>query len=462
MNKKLCLVESPLGTISGYGAHSRDICKALVKILPQNEWELILVPLPWGITPEGALDPNDPEEKYLIDHFIKSEQLPKYPDLHIQISIPSEFRKMGAYSIGITAGTETSLASIEFIQGCNKMDLIIVPSEFTKEVLASSRWQKKNPQTQEIVEEIKLEVPIEVLFEGFNSKIYKRVTKILPSIAKELDKIPEEFCFLASGHWLKGNFGHDRKDMGMLIKTFLETFKNKEIQPALVLKVAGGSFSKIDEEWIRNRIEDVKKMVQVPKEFPEDKLPNIYLLYGALTDEEVNHLHNHPKIKAMVSFSHGEGYGRPLLEFSVTGKPILASKWSGHLDFLSAGNAILLRGNLEKIDASAAWDHILLAESEWFRVDYEYAAVKMGMVFEHPGQFIEMGRRQLKNVNNFTLEKMTEKFDSLIKNYYINGKSNETLPELPKLRKISDVPKTEIKIPDLSNLEGFKDLIKKQ
>jgi len=459
--KKLCLIESPIRTASGYGAHSRDISKSLVKFLSPKEWNFIWVPLPWGITPETELNPNDPEDKFILDNLIKSNQLPKSPDLHIQVSIPSEFRKIGNFSIGITAGTETNMASIEFIQGCNKMDLIIVPSKFTKEVLESTRWQRKNQITNAVEEEILLTKPIEVLFEGLNTNIYRKIKDILPSVSNELDKIPEDFCFLAVGHWLKGNFGHDRKDLGMMIKTFLETFKDREEQPALLLKIAGGSFSKVDEEWIRGRIEDIKKMVLPLDGFPNPKLPNIYVLYGSLTDDEMNSLYNHSKVKAMVSFTHGEGFGRPLLEFSITGKPILASKWSGQLDFLSNGHAILLKGKTEKIDSSAVWDHILLENSEWFRVDYDYASIKMDMVFNHPGQFIEMGKRQTKNALNFTMEKMTEKFDNIIKKHYINNSTSIVLPELPKLRKISDInEKKEVKIPDLSNLEGFKNLQK--
>jgi hypothetical protein len=160
----------------------------------------------------------------------------------------------------------------------------------------------------------------------------------------------------------------------------------------------------------------------------------------------------------MISFTHGEGFGRPLLEFSVTGKPIFAPNWSGQIDFLPMGNAILLKGKLEKIDKSAVWDHILLENSEWFRVDYEYAKIKMDMFFNHPGQFIEIGRKQANNSENFTLEKMTERFGEIIKKYYIYEPELTTL-KIPKLEKISDETKN-IVIPDLSSLEGFKNIEK--
>ena len=49
----------------------------------------------------------------------------------------------------------------------------------------------------------------------------------------DLPEIKESFCFLFVGHWMQGAFGHDRKNVGLLVKSFLETFKNKQKQPAL-------------------------------------------------------------------------------------------------------------------------------------------------------------------------------------------------------------------------------------
>ena len=49
---------------------------------------------------------------------------------------------------------------------------------------------------------------------------------------------------------------------------------------------------------------------------------------------EMNSIYNHSKVKAMVSLTKGEGFGRPLLEFSLSQKPLIVSGWSGHMDFL--------------------------------------------------------------------------------------------------------------------------------
>ena len=457
MQKRLILFEGSVNTYSGYGNHSRDLCKSLFKIFPDSENEILIIPTNWGNTPHGALNPNNLEDKQILDHFIKSPQLPRQPDLYFQVALPSEFRRLGNYCIGVTAATETSLASMEFIEGANRMDLVIVPSTFTKNVLGSTRWSRKNEQSGKTEQEIRVTKPIEALFEGLDINIFKKVTPVDNVITQKLNVIPEKFNFLCCGHWLKGELGHDRKDIGSVIKVFYNTFKDREIQPGLILRL--GTCSEVDKTNVLNKIREIKN------QFSNVKLPSLYLINGNLTDEEMNSLYNHPKVGAMVSFTHGEAWGRPLLEFSVTGKPILASEWSGHLDFLPKSNAVLLKGQLEKIHSSAVWDYILLKESSWFRVDYDYAAIKMDMVFNHPGQFIEMGRKQANNVENFTLEKMTEKFESLLKNYYI--KNNDLkIPELPILTKLNksleEIMKEDSnpvsKEVDVTKIEGFEEV----
>ena len=126
--------------------------------------------------------------------------------------------------------------------------------------------------------------------------------------------IEEDFAYLFVGHWLKGSLGQDRKDVGMMIKCFMEAFKDEEDKPALILKTSSATFSVKERENMRRKIEDITKGYENP--------PSVYLLFGELTNQEMNELYNHPKVKSMVSITKGEGFGRPLLEFSMTGKPM--------------------------------------------------------------------------------------------------------------------------------------------
>jgi glycosyltransferase involved in cell wall biosynthesis len=168
-----------------------------------------------------------------------------------------------------------------------------------------------------------------------------------------------------------------------------------------------------------------------------------------LTDEEMNSLYNHPKIKAMISFTKGEGFGRPLLEFSLTGKPIIASNWSGQTDFLK--HSVLLPGQLTEIDKSAA-DNFLIKGSKWFTVNYQYASRVLKDVTENYKMYIPNAKKQARYVReNFNLELMSAKFCELVE------KGLETVPQqvklkLPKLKK-ADNDKPKLKLPKLKKVE---------
>ena len=185
------------------------------------------------------------------------------------------------------------------------------------------------------------------------------------TINDTLNNINEQFAFLFVGHWLQGSPGHDRKDIHTLIDTFCKTFKNRQIKPALILKTSGASFSVVDRNTMTQKINSVLEKYGKSG-------PSVYLLHGDLTPEEMNSLYNHPKVKAHISFTKGEGFGRPLLEASVSQKPVIATNWSGHVDFLK--HSILLPGEVKQVHKSAIWKDVIVPESGWFYVNQNYAS----------------------------------------------------------------------------------------
>jgi len=427
------LIQAPIDTQSGYGAHSRDIIKSLFNRY-RDTYDIVINPMGWGNTPFGALNPESLADNEILGAFLNNNKImTQQPEIFIQIAIPNEFQRSGKFlNIGITAGIETTIASAEWIEGCNKMDLIIVPAKHGAESLASSTWTKHHQKTKEKIEEIKLQAPITTLFEGIDTAIYKQTEKISKKIKVDIDKIPSDFIFCFVGHWLNGDLGQDRKDIGMLIVTFINSFKGKENKPALLLKTSAGGYSHMDYDIIRQKIDMIIKTT-----FPnESDLPDIYILHGELSDIEMNDLYNHPKIKTMISFTKGEGYGRPLAEFSPTGKPIIVSKWSGHLDFLTPRGVVYLEGHLEKVHPSAVWDKIILPESEWFTVDYDNAKKKMINVYEHYNTYKQKAIYQKNNIEKrFTLEIMEEKLFEIMEEY-LNKIPKEMEINLPKLKKL--------------------------
>jgi glycosyltransferase involved in cell wall biosynthesis len=421
IKKPLVVVQGPVATRSGYGDHSRDLVRSLISL---DKYDIRIVSMRWGTTPMNGLNPKNDNDKQIIDRI--GLPIDRTPDVFIQITVPNEFERRGTYNIGITAGIETTVAPIDWIHGCNKMDLIIVPSEFSKDVLLKTTYVEKNNQTGQIVNNFKIIKPIEVLFEGFNNETFGADT--IPHV-NELDSIKEDFAFLITGHWLQGELGHDRKDIGMTIKSFCHAFGNEKQKPALVLKTSSAGFSVRDREDMAGKIE------QLTKEFG-DKCPSIYLLHGDLTETEMHGLYEHPKVKAMVSFTHGEGFGRPLLEFSLTGKPVIASNWSGHLDFLKSG-AVLLDGELKEVHPSAQ-NQFILKGSQWFYVNYSNAINKLKDIYKNYDKYkVESYQLGKQNTQNFSLEKMTKGFDTILTQYVPTIKQFIPL-NLPTLTKINE------------------------
>jgi len=431
--KPLFFISAPIDTFSGYGARSRDIVKALLK---SDKYDIKILPQRWGSTPFGFLKADNPEHKQILDCIWAQPQLPKQPDVWVQITVPNEFQAVGKFNIGLTAGIETTVCAPEWIEGLNRMNLNLVSSQHAKAVFEQSKFEQRDKNTNQVVGTIQLEKPIEVLFEGADTNIYQKLDAVVGSeLGDILDTVDEEFNYLFVGHWLQGELGQDRKDVGMLIKTFLETFKGKSKKPGLILKTSSATYSVMDREEILEKINKIRIHVG------DKDLPNIYLLHGELEDGEVNELYNHPKVKAHVSFTKGEGYGRPLLEASISQKPIIAPNYSGHIDFLSAEASILLPGQITQIHPSAVVQNMLIPESGWFTVDYKKAAETLEDVYKNYKNYVDRAKKQSYiSRTEFSLDKMGEKLIELI-DEKIPKPVTLKLPtikkiELPKLKKV--------------------------
>jgi glycosyltransferase involved in cell wall biosynthesis len=423
--KPLLVISCPIDTFSGYGARARDIVKSLLK---SDKYEIKILSQRWGNTPFGFLKTDNPEHKQMLDCILATPQLPKQPDIWVQISVPNEFQPIGKYNIGITAGIETTVCDASWIEGLNRMSLNLVSSNHAKTVFENSKFEKRN-QNQQLEGIIELKSPIEVLFEGVDTSIYKKIDEFKSKyLFDELNNIEEKFNYLFVGHWLQGETGQDRKDVGMLIKTFLETFKNKPIKPGLILKTQGATPSIMDRDKMLSQIEAIRLTVSA------ENLPNVYLLHGEFSDEEMNELYNHPKVNAFVSFTKGEGYGRPLLESSITQKPVIASNWSGHIDFLDAEMSILLPGEVKQIHPSAVVPNMLIAESGWFTVDYKKASQILEDVYKNSKKYVDGAKKQsYRSRTEFSLEKMGEKLINILDNR-VPKQIELKLPQLKKMQ----------------------------
>jgi hypothetical protein len=456
MNKPICVVQAPVDTRSGYGDHARDLAHSLIRL---DKYDVKIIPTPWGGTPRTALDVDTEDNKKIRERFLTGP-LQRQPELHIQVTIPNEFNPQGQFNIGITAGIESDLCRAEWIEGMNKMNMNIVPSVHAKDVFERSKFKKKEKNGVEVP--LEYTKPIEVLFEGSDLEIYGKDVVVKDDAVDEVfSEIKEDFVFLFVGHWLQGKVGADRKDIGMLIRTFTEAFKNQKKKPALLLKTSGATFAEMDKDSILKKIKDAQNGI-------EGDLPNVYLLHGELTPEQINYLYNHKKVKAHASLTHGEGYGRPLQEASLSGKPVIASGWSGHVDFLPKDLAVLIPGQLKPVHGSAANEWII-KESKWFVANYSVVAQRMTDMFNNYSKYTDNAKKLAdKNKKEKSLEAMDVEFGKILDKYVpeFTQQVGINLPKLkkaggassavslPKLKKVGDkAPTAAIKLPKLKKKE---------
>ena len=433
--KPSILVTAPVKTRSGYGNHARDICTALIEL---DKYDVHINSVRWGATPMTALEEGNPKHDEIEKRILTEPKLPTQPDVHLHIVIPNEFQPIAKKNIGVTAGIETTIPLPQWVDGCNKMDETIFVSDFTRNVFLNASFQDKNGK------EVKMKRDSSILFEGVDTDIYKQTKKISDDVNSLFDDVKEDFGFLFVGHWLQGNLGQDRKDTGMLVKVFCETFKNQKNPPALILKTSGADFSILDREDILKKVRTITDSIQ-------GELPNVYVIHGDFTDSEMNDLYNHPKVKAHISFTHGEGFGRPLLEAAQSGKPVVAPGWSGQLDFLNPNYSILLNGSLTTVPKDAFQKGVFFdsPENKWFTVNYNVASSIMKDMVNNYSKYLLKGK-QLATVTSkqFSLEAMKVKLEEIIE------KQLESVPKqvelkLPKLNKVEDSKPSEIKLPKL-------------
>jgi len=430
MSKPTFVISCPINTYSGYGARSRDIVKAIIEL---DKYDVKIMPQRWGSTPQGFIKDN-PEWGFLTKHLLNSPQLPSQPEIWMQITVPNEFQPVGKYNIGCTAGIETTIAPAEWIEGCQRMNLILGSSEHTIDVLKSSKFEKRDQQTNQTVGHIEWTRDSEVIFEGANTDVYKPVKSTF-----DLSNIKEEFAYLFVGHWMQGQLGEDRKNVGLLIKAFFETFKNKSKKPALILKTSTVGSSYMDRDELIRRIKAIKDTVK------STNLPNVYLLHGEFTDIEMNEIYNHSKVKAMINLTKGEGFGRPLLEFSLVNKPIITTNWSGHIDYLNPEFVTLLQGTMAKVHSSAA-NNMLLADAEWFNVDHGHVGHYLKDVFENYRGYAENAKRQgFQSRTKFSFDAMKEKLDKVF---------TKRIPEFPKQVQLQLPKLKKIELPKLKKIEA--------
>jgi glycosyltransferase involved in cell wall biosynthesis len=342
---KKVFIRAPLLTRSGYGEHARMIVDAL-STRPEL-FDLYVEPINWGNTP--WITDHGHRRKYYDFLATKKHSYNGPFDLSIQITIPPEFKRYAKKNIGVTAGIESDRVSPAWINHANSMDLMILTSKHAKEGFLRNDV-RATLQSGEVVD-LKYRTPTKII--NYPVK-YTEAEDLSEKLS-----LPNDFNFLTIAQW------GPRKNLDNLIRWFVQEFHHEEI--GLVVKTNKAK------NCLSDRLVCTKLMEGILKEYPQKKC-SVHLLHGSMTEEEIHGIYLHPKIKAYVTTTHGEGYGLPLFEAAYSGMPIAAPGWSGHMDFLCISKEgkknrqtmfDKIGYEIKPIQAEAVWDGVLEKDSQW-------------------------------------------------------------------------------------------------
>jgi hypothetical protein len=393
---KKIIFRAPAQTASGYGVHSRMLIKSL---LDDGRFDITLISVPWGATP--LIYENNSLMQKISELGQKfNPSAPNQYDASFQVTIPNEFMKMAPKNICITAGIETDRVPALWQVKTNEVaDVLVVPSihsarSFTQGIYGSD----KGP------EQLLLRKPLYILPEWVDTSVFNtQHTDDIFDIQRKYD-FPAKFNFIAVGLGMDKAEGEDRKNLTLLVKWFCEQFKGNQ-DVGLVLKVSMVNNSPVDFKNIAGRIKMIKAQAGC------GQFPRIHLIHGRLGDGELAALYKHPKIKAMVSLTHGEGFGLPLIEAAACGLPVVATNWSGHLDFLRINGKnrfVPVECDLAPIPQGAVWKDVLEQGTAWANPKEQDAKLKMAKIvlsYDKPKEWATELAAHIANTFNESLGK---------------------------------------------------------
>tara|TARA_Y100000593_G_C4311008_1_gene338331 strand:+ start:1349 stop:2623 length:1275 start_codon:yes stop_codon:yes gene_type:complete len=417
------LVRGPALTRSGYGEHTRFILRSLKRL--EDEIDLYVVPLAWGQTGWVV---DDDEEREWLDALIHKTTAALNAgnfaaDISLQVTIPNEWEKLAPINIGVTAGIETTKMAPIWCEKSNLMDYLIVTSEHAKEVFERTSYQVTVQETGQVIPDYRCATDIQVV--SYPVKEFEDLDLNL--------ELENDFNFLAIAQW------GPRKNIINCVQWFLEEFIDQEV--GLVLKTNLAKNSILDRTKVNQILTNI-----VNQEKYKNRKCKLYLLHGDMSDQEVHQLYRHPKIKAFVSTSHGEGFGLPHFEAAYEGMPVIAPDWSGHVDFLhmpisdkkgkTKRKAMYSKVDytLQPVQPEAVWEGVIPHDAAWCYPDQGSFKIKLREVYKDYGRFKKQaGKLQKYLIDNVTFENQSDLVCQVVKKFLPSEEEQEWLNKLDEI-----------------------------
>ena len=381
---KKVVLRAPLLTQSGYGVHARQVVRWLFDREDRvGDIKVYTELLPWGNTP-WIVDTQ--ALNGLVGRIAQVSEKQEHYDVSFQLQLPNEWNPFLAdVNIGLSAIVESDLCNPDWIKACNGMDLVITPSDFAKRALVNTG---------------NIEVPIKVVPEAFPDEMADETIQGL-----ELPEVKTDFNFLVFGQVTGNNPENDRKNLLYTMKWFMDAFPGRE-DIGIVVKTNMGRSTKLD------RLQTARTFGHLIAQIKAGaKGPKFYLLHGNMQTRDVAALYKSPKIKALVSFTRGEGFGLPLLEAAACDLPVIATNWSAHTEFLNKGKFVKVDYLLTPVHESRVDNNIWMANARWANVKSEDAIKKLQKFQERP----QVPQQWAKELG--TILRSTHSFDSIAKAY---------------------------------------------
>ena len=375
------LLRAPLLTNSGYGVHSRQVFKWLRS---KPGIQLDVECLNWGATP--WLINTSYEDGIIGEIMSRSKKLQPPYDITFQLQLPDEWdTNLGKINVGMSAVVETDKCNPAWLTECNKMDMIIVPSKFTKSVIKNTGI---------------VTTPIKVVPECFNENIFHKSENNM--------SLSTDFNFLMISQLNSSNPDDDRKNIFNSLKWFCEEFKNDK-DVGLVLKTNMGKGTTIDKKLTQKMFKSMLDHIG-KKQFPK-----IYLVHGNMTKKEMSIFYNNDKIKCYATATRGEGFGLPIIDAAATGMPVIATNWSAHTEYLQ-DKFLKVDYTLTQIRKEKVDQRIFLEGFQWACPNEHNFKKKLRQAYEDFNTVKEQAKDlQISILENYSYESIKIQYDKIYK-----------------------------------------------